>query len=87
MKEIVIKIHDIPQNDHERWALKNGTPLPKNPTNGDMIKALYPGVKLFTNGAEIGFRPKGQPWAIWCHTDWWDAPYEPFKEAVKSDRC
>lgn len=27
MKEIVIKIHDIPQNDHERWALKNGTPL------------------------------------------------------------
>lgn len=29
MKEIVIKIHDIPQNDHERWALKNGTPLPK----------------------------------------------------------
>lgn len=29
MKEIVIKIHDIPQNDHERWTLKNGTPLPK----------------------------------------------------------
>ena len=27
--EIVIKIHDIPQNDHERWVLKNGTPLPK----------------------------------------------------------
>lgn len=26
--EIVIKIHDIPQNDHERWVLKNGTPLP-----------------------------------------------------------
>ena len=27
--EIVIKIHDIPRNDHERWVLKNGTPLPK----------------------------------------------------------
>ena len=27
--EIVIKIHDTPQNDHERWVLKNGTPLPK----------------------------------------------------------
>lgn len=27
--DIVIKIHDIPQNDHERWVLKNGTPLPK----------------------------------------------------------
>ena len=27
--EIVIKIHDIPQNDHERWVLTHGTPLPK----------------------------------------------------------
>ena len=44
-------------------------------TNGDMIKALYPGVILFTNGAEIGFRPKEQTWVIWFHTDWWNAPY------------
>ena len=35
--EIVIKIHDIPQNDHERWALKNGTPLPKG--HGRLIDA------------------------------------------------
>ena len=33
--EIVIKIHDIPQNDHERWVLKNGTPLPKG--HGDLV--------------------------------------------------
>lgn len=37
MKEIVIKIHDIPQNDHERWVLKNGTPLPKE--HGRLIDA------------------------------------------------
>jgi len=29
--DIVIKIHDIPQNDHERWVLKNGTPLTERP--------------------------------------------------------
>ena len=35
--EIVIKIHDIPQNDHERWVLKNGTPLPKG--HGRLVDA------------------------------------------------
>lgn len=28
--EIVIKIHDIPTNNHERWILKYGIPLPKH---------------------------------------------------------
>lgn len=35
--KIVIDIHDIPQNDHERWVLKNGTPLPKG--HGRLIDA------------------------------------------------
>ena len=45
--QIVIKIHDIPQNDHERWVLKNGTPLPKchgrliaEPTEEDIAKTV-----------------------------------------------
>lgn len=25
-------------------SIRNGTPLPENPTNGDMIKALFPSV-------------------------------------------
>ena len=35
--KLVIDIHDIPQNDHERWVLKNGTPLPKG--HGRLIDA------------------------------------------------
>lgn len=44
--KLVIKIHDIPQNDHERWVLKNGTPLPKG--HGRLIDAdaLYESSRL-----------------------------------------
>ena len=35
--KIVIEIHDIPTNDHERWILKYGTPLPKH--HGRLIDA------------------------------------------------
>ena len=27
--QIVIEIHETPKNDHERWVLAHGTPLPK----------------------------------------------------------
>ena len=33
--EIVIKINDTPKNDHERWVLEHGTPLPKG--HGDLM--------------------------------------------------
>lgn len=33
--KIVIDINDIPRNDHERWVLSHGTPLPKG--HGDLI--------------------------------------------------
>ena len=33
--QIVIEIHDIPTNDHERWVLAHGTPLPEH--HGDLI--------------------------------------------------
>lgn len=37
MQEIVIKINDIPKNDHERWVKSHGTPLPKG--HGRLIDA------------------------------------------------
>ena len=27
--QIMIEINDIPKNDHERWVMSHGTPLPK----------------------------------------------------------
>ena len=35
--KIVIEINDIPRNDHERWVLSHGTPLPKG--HGRLIDA------------------------------------------------
>ena len=58
-------------------AVANGTPLPDNATNGDVIKAMFPNVKAFSNfsfnmhlqddnGHGLGF----------LNVDWWDAPYK-----------
>lgn len=33
--QIVINISDVPKNDHERWVLSHGIPLPKG--HGDLI--------------------------------------------------
>ena len=46
MMEIVIKIHDTPQNDHERWVLKNGTPLPKGHGRLKDVDAFISKVKV-----------------------------------------
>ena len=35
--QIVINISDIPKNDHERWVMSHGTPLPKG--HGRLIDA------------------------------------------------
>ena len=35
--QIVIEINDIPKNDHERWVMSHGTPLPKG--HGRLIDA------------------------------------------------
>lgn len=80
MKQIVIEIDDevyegvtgdTTFRDYEREALtaiRKGTVLPNNPTNGDMIKALFP---MFVeseknyDAVEINFK-----------NDWWNAPYK-----------
>lgn len=45
-------------------AIANGTPLPENPTNGDMVQAVFDdrGYKAIKERME--------------HTMWWKAPYE-----------
>lgn len=60
-------------------AVKNGTPLPKNPTNGDMIKALFPKA-IFCAPTENEFtkafiRPNGSVVINDYCDDWWNAPY------------
>ena len=48
--KLVIDIHDTPQNDHERWVLKNGNPLPKN--HGDLkdVDAIHEEIYRLQSG-------------------------------------
>ena len=50
-------------------ALQNGTPIPDNATNGDVIKALFePNINKRHNGEDIE--------AYYFDTVWWNAPYQ-----------
>ena len=58
--------------------IQNGTPIPDNATNGDVIKAFYPDAKYdtyfdfiaMTNHTErIVFKSR-------FDRDWWNAPYQ-----------
>lgn len=61
-------------------AIKNGIVLPKtipdNPTNGDMIKALFPQLTHETNTEYFGkiSNPNNYDF-IKTNIDWWNAPY------------
>ena len=51
-------------------SIKNGTVLPDNPTNGDMIKAMFPNERIghcedCTDLGDIAT----------FDDDWWNAPY------------
>lgn len=53
-------------------------------TNGEKIKELFPNATVcYTNGPEIGLRPKGECWVVWFMEKWWDQEYT---EEVNDDR-
>lgn len=60
--------------------------IPENPTNGDMIMALFPSGRICrTNDHEIGLRFKGDNWIIWFKERWWDTPYKKETENESSN--
>lgn len=57
--------------------------IPENPTNGDMIKALFPKGKVkhepsITHDRMVFSFPDGTYFGAECrfNTEWWNAPYE-----------
>ena len=92
MKEII----DIPYGlkksfDHENeWTallcaemaeiLNNGIVIPDNPTNGDMIKALFPNTIFSTSTkdtiSKAFIRPNGSVVINDYCDDWWNAQYK-----------
>lgn len=59
-------------------AIKNGTVLPDNPTNGDIVKALFSHCPTYPLFHDIGFYADEtrQTMVVAFPTEWWDAPYK-----------
>ena len=53
-------------NEYIAKAIKNGTPISDNATNGDVIKAMFP------NGIKID---RSTAYAKRVTEDWWNSPY------------
>ena len=63
------------------YSIKNGTPIPDNATNGDVIKAMFPQWKLMENTFEeiVMFdipMKDGYLEHNACSRDWWNALYQ-----------
>ena len=79
----VIKVEDCGNNigDYDT-PIHNAIIIPKEVTNGDMIKAIFPSVdvKEKNNGYEVYF---GIGTAIqYFNHQWWNAPYKKESEGV-----
>lgn len=59
----------------------NGTPIPDNATNGDVIKAIFPNIQI-SDSEVMKNVYTGIPYGeliganIDCMRDWWNAPYQ-----------
>lgn len=49
--------------------------IPENPTNGDMIKAVFPNAMVYNAGIamDVEFLEDEEHW---FNKDWWNAPYK-----------
>ncbi len=59
--------------------IANGTPIPDNATNGDMIKAMFPYAKIDINemlGVSGIVFVDSENEIIPISQDWWNAPYK-----------
>lgn len=50
--------------------------IPKNATNGDVIKALFPCEEKDEDFGDGTTLYKGLDFSQFFHTDWWKAPYK-----------
>ena len=59
----------------EHFATKNAILLPDNPTNGDMIKAMFPKLEVEIEGIYVTCWIDEHKW-IEFGLDWWNASYK-----------
>ena len=54
----------------------NAIPIPENATNGDVIKAMFPNLKISEPPTRIGVKEI----STYVQTDWWNAKFEGVSE-------
>lgn len=56
--------------------IKNGTPIPDNATNGDVLKAMFPNIEVEEQSKDLfivfNMDFQGTPF----YKAWWNAPYQ-----------
>lgn len=57
-------------------ALENGTPIPDNATNGDVIKAMFPNADIEIHNITVYVIFDMRSNVISFDLDWWNAPYQ-----------
>ena len=62
------------ENDIDDKAI-NVIPIPDSATNGDVIKAMFPNLKVEDNGGSIYLHYPNGGWIV-IDKDWWNAPYK-----------
>ena len=76
--EIYRHAKDGSEDSNDEWnamrAIANGTPIPDNATNGDVIKALYP--KGTTAKFATFMRFIDGEHYFNCSEEWWNALYQ-----------
>jgi len=76
--EIYRHAKDGSEDSNDEWnamrAIANGTPIPDNATNGDVIKAMFPNTSLHIDERShtiwVGYEEMS------FRIDWWNAPYQ-----------
>ena len=58
--------------------------IPDNPTNGDIIKAMFPQAKIYQSGGYTNCNFKGGTFLEDKRSEWWNAPYKP-QESEETD--
>ena len=58
--------------------IANGTPISDNVTNGDMIKAMFPNVEIYTDVINeiVDIEICEDSSELRCSVEWWNAPYK-----------
>lgn len=71
--DYILKTNNIVNSDRLEVteAIVSGTPIPDNATNGDVIKAMFPNIKVNVSGGVVRSDRYTQ-----FDLSWWNAPYQ-----------